>query len=103
MKFTPILSEVEKAAQDGLRSGGDAVLARSNELAPRLTGETENSGFVAIDDLTLQVGYRSLVALLQHEGDYELPRGGEGKLLDSALDQVDVGAIVAAEVRGRFG
>ncbi|TDX78721.1 hypothetical protein EDF35_1935 [Rathayibacter sp. PhB151] len=96
MKTTPVLTLIEAAAQDGLREAGKEILARSNDLAPHLTGETEDSGFVAIDDLTLQVGYRSLVALLQHESlEYEHPRGGEYKFLESALAEVDTPAIIA--------
>jgi hypothetical protein len=96
MKTTPVLTLIEAAAQDGLREAGKEILARSNELAPHLTGETEDTGFVAVDDLTLQVGYSSLVALLQHESlEYEHPRGGEWKFLESALNEVDVTGIIA--------
>lgn len=96
----PILSTVEKAAQDGLRAAGREVLQRARELSPTLTGESDKSGFVAIDDLTVQVGFKSKVSRLQHENlDYQHPQGGQAKFLETAVDEIDIGATIAAHVR----
>lgn len=87
----PLLSTVEKAAQDGLRAGGRALLARARELSPTDTGASDKSGFVAIDDLTLQVGFTSHVSLMQHENlDFQHPGGGQAKFLETAAQEVDV-------------
>lgn len=100
----PILSTVEKAAQDGLREAGKKVLEVARELSPTDSGDSDKSGFVAIDDLTVQVGFKSLVSRLQHENlDWVHPDGGEAKFLEKAAEQVDVEGIVAARVKGALG
>ena len=96
----PILSTVEQAAQQGMRAAGREVLQRARELSPTLTGDSDKSGFVATDDLTVQVGFTSLVSKLQHENlDWEHPQGGQPKFLEAAVDEVDIGAVTAAHVR----
>lgn len=96
----PLLSTVEKAAQDGLREGGRALLKAARDKSPTLTGESDKSGFTRIDDLTLQVGFTSRVSLLQHENlDWQHPNGGEAKFLERAADEVDVMEYVAAKIR----
>ena len=95
----PLLTTVEKAAQDGLREGGRALLKRARELSPTLTGESDKSGFVRVDDLTLQVGFTSLVSLLNHENlDWQHPDGGQAKFLEVALQEVDVIDYVYANI-----
>ena len=95
----PLLTTVEKAAQDGLREGGRALLKRARELSPTLTGESDKSGFVRVDDLTLQVGFSSLVSLLNHENlDWQHPAGGQAKFLEAALQEVDVIDYVDANI-----
>ena len=95
----PLLTTVEKAAQDGLREGGRALLKRARELSPTLTGESDKSGFVRVDDLTLQVGFTSLVSLLNHENlDWQHPDGGQAKFLEAALQEVDVIDYVYANI-----
>lgn len=104
--YLPILSTVEKAAQEALAEVGEETLERSNELSPTLTGETDDSGFVQTDDLTVQVGYSSFVARLQHEDlDYQHPRGGQAKFLETAADEMraQVGPKVAAKIREALG
>jgi len=100
----PILTLVEKAAQDGLKEAGKQTLKRARDLSPTLTGESDKSGFVAVDDLTVQVGFTSLVSRIQHENlDYEHPNGEQPKFLEAAAQQVDVEAIVAAAARQVLG
>jgi hypothetical protein len=48
--YRPVLSLLEKAAQDALLEVAEAVIDRSNELAPKLTGETEGTSFARVDD-----------------------------------------------------
>lgn len=99
----PILSTVEKAAQDGLRAAGRAILKRSNELAPKDTEETIKTGRVNIDDLTVQVSYASFIARIQHENlDYQHD-DGEAKFLEQATMQVDLEQIMADVMRRRLG
>jgi len=100
----PILTLVEKAAQDGLKEAAKQTLKRARDLSPTLTGESDKSGFVAVDDLTVQVGFTSPVSVWQHENlDYQHPRGGTAKFLEGAAAQVDVTAIIAAAARQVLG
>jgi hypothetical protein len=104
--YRPVLSLLEKAAQDALLEVAEAVIDRSNELAPKLTGETEDTSFARVDDLTAQAGYGSFVARLQHEDlDYEHPRGGGPKFLETAADEIRprVGPMIAKRVQGVLG
>lgn len=85
MKFTPILSAIEQGVQNGLSEHGEAMLADSNERAPKDTRAMVESGFVQVDDLTVQVGYSSFIAKIQHENlDYQHPSGGGPKFLENA-------------------
>jgi hypothetical protein len=100
----PIASAVEKAAQSGLRDAGKVVLRNARDLSPTDSGDSDKSGFVAVDDLTLQVGFRSLVSRLQHENlDWQHLDGGEPKFLERAASETDIGAIIAASVRRELG
>lgn len=102
--LTPILTTIEKAAQDGLREAGRAVLKRSNEMAPKDDLDLVKSGRVTVDDLTVQVSYTAVHARFQHENlDYEHADGGQAKFLERAADEVDVGRIVAEKVRAALG
>ena len=96
----PIMSTVEKAAQEGLRKGMKELLKVAREKSPTLSGDSDKSGFVRVDDLTGQVGFTSLVSLLQHENlDYQHPSGGEAKFLERAADEVDVEQFVFEAIR----
>lgn len=100
----PILSTVEKAAQDGLRAVTRATLKLAREKSPTDSGESDKSGFTAIDDLTGQVGFTSFVSLLNHERlDWRHDDGGEAKFLENAALEVDVEGIMATEMRRRLG
>lgn len=102
--LTPILSIVEKAAQEGLREAGRATLKRSNELAPKDDLDLVKSGRVVVDDLVVQVSYTAVHARFQHENlDFEHAEGGQAKFLELAADEVDIGRIVAEKVRGALG
>lgn len=100
---TPILSTAEKAAQDGLRKGLKVLLDRARELSPTDTGDSDKSGFVAIDDLTGQVGFRSFISMLQHEHiEWQHTGGGQAKFLEAAAAEVDVSEYVFDEIRKAF-
>lgn len=100
----PILSTIEKAAQNGLREAARAVLKRARDLSPTDTGDSDKSGFTRVDDLTMQVGFTSPVSRFQHENlDYQHPGGGQAKFLEAAVDEVDVAGIMAARVRKETG
>lgn len=99
VELKPILSTVEKAAQDAMRKGGRALLKRSNELAPRDDGDLIKSGKVVVDDLSVTVRYTAPHAVFQHErGDYTHDDGG-AKFLERASDEVDLAGIVADAVK----
>lgn len=99
----PILSTAEEAIQDGLKEGGREILQRARSLSPTDSGASDKSGFSLVDDLTMQVGFTSLVSRLQHEHlDWEHPDGGQPKFLETAGDEVDVEAIVAKKIRAAF-
>lgn len=96
----PILTIVEKAVQEGLREVGRQTLKVARELSPTDTGDSDRSGFVALDDLTVQVGFKSLVSRLQHENlDYQHADGTTAKFLEAAAAQVDVEQVVGEAVR----
>ena len=100
----PIASLVEKAAQDAMKTAARQLLARARELSPTASGDSDKTGFVATDDLTVQVGFRSLVSRLQHENlDYAHPQGGQPKFLETASDEVDIARIAADAVRKALG
>ena len=102
--LVPTLSTVEKAAQDGLREAGRAILKRARELSPTDEGGSDKSGFVRIDDLTLQVGFKSYISRIQHEDlDFQHKPGEQAKFFEAAADEVDTGAIIAARVRAALG
>ena len=97
-------SEVEKAVQAGLKEAGKAILKRARELSPTDEGGSDKSGFSLVDDLTLQVGFKSHISRMQHETlAYQHKPGEQAKFLEAALDEVDTGAILAKHVRAALG
>ncbi|WP_323985890.1 hypothetical protein [Microbacterium plantarum] len=102
-KFNPIVTKLEKSIQAGLRDAGRAVLKVSRAKSPEDAGDLKKEGFVAVDDLTMQIGYQSLKARLNHEDlDYEHD-DGQAKFLEAAADEVDIGPILAARNRKDLG
>jgi len=100
----PILDVLDKAAQDGLREAGRAVLKRARELSPTDSGRSDKSGFVRVDDLTVQVGFTSFLSRLQHENlDWQHENGETAKFLEIAADEIDIGQVVAEKVRASLG
>jgi hypothetical protein len=100
----PIASLVEKAARDGLKEAGKAVLKRARELSPTDEGGADKSGFVVVDDLTVQVGFKSHIARIQHENlDFQHKPGEQAKFLEAAVDETDIGAIIAKNIRAALG
>ncbi len=103
-EYKPILSMVEKAAQDAMRKTARKVLKRSNELAPVDDGDLRKSGKVVVDDLSVTVKYTAPHAVFQHEHlDWEHTGGGGPKFLETASDEIDIAAEVAAAVREALG
>ena len=102
--YKPILSIVEKAAQDAMRKTGRKLLKRSNELAPEDDRDLIKSGKVIVDDLSVAVRYTAPHAVFQHEHlDWEHADGGSAKFLEIASDEIDIGAAVAAAVQEELG
>lgn len=96
----PVLSVLEKAAQEGLREGMKEILRVSNSRAPKDDLDLVKSGAVRIDDLTGQVSYNAFHARMQHENlDFTHADGGAPKFLESAAQDVDVAAFIARRTR----
>ena len=104
MEYKPILSELEKATQDGMRKGGREMLKRARELAPKDDGDLRRSGKVVIDDLSMSVRFTAPHAVFQHEHlDWEHEDGGGAKFLEIASDEIDLTEFVAAAVEEALG
>lgn len=103
MDIKPVLSIVEKAAQDAMRSTAKKVLKRSNELAPRDDGDLIKSGKVVVDDLSVTIRYTAPHAVFQHEHLDWVHEGGGAKFLETASDEIDIAAEVARAVREELG
>lgn len=103
-EIKPILSLVEKAAQDAMKATARKVLKRSNELVPRDDGDLIKSGKVVVDDLSVTIRYTAPHAALQHEHlDWAHADGGGAKFLETASDEIDIAAEVAKAVREALG
>lgn len=103
-EYKPILSIVEKAAQDAMRKTGRKLLKRSNELAPEDDGDLIKSGKVVVDDLSVTVRYTAPHAVFQHEHlDWTHEDGGTAKFLERASDEIDIADAVAVAVREALG
>ena len=94
------LTEIQAAAQAALVEVATEVLKRAQELAPVLDGKLKGSGRVEVDDLEVRVVFRAPHAWLQHERlDYQHPKGGKDKYLESAVGDVGAAEHVADGVR----
>ncbi|GMA33509.1 hypothetical protein [Litorihabitans aurantiacus] len=110
LKFLiPILSVVEKAAQEGMTEAGETILARSNDRAPVDSGDLRAAGFVDTADLAVKVGYEPTGGYpyfrRQHEDlDYQHDTG-EAKFLEKAEAETrdEVPAIIARHIKGALG
>lgn len=103
-QHTPLLGPIEQAAQNGLRAGSKAMLARARELAPRDDDDLVKSGGVRVDDLTAQVSFTAFHARFQHEDlDYEHPNGGQAKFLEQAAAEIAVEQYVADYIAEALG
>jgi hypothetical protein len=104
VELKPILTPLEKAAQDAMRKAARQILKRSNELAPKDDRDLVKSGKVVVDDLSVTVRYTAPHAAFQHEHlDWEHEDGGSAKFLEIAADETDIADIVAAAVQEEFG
>lgn len=103
-EYKPILSALEKAAQDGMRNGGREMLRRARDLAPVDDGDLRRSGKVVVDDMSMSVRFTAPHAVFQHEHlDWEHDGGGGAKFLEIASDEVDLSEFVAAAVEEALG
>lgn len=103
-EYKPILSALEKAAQDGMRKGGREMLRRARELAPVDDGDLRRSGKVVVDDMSMSVRFTAPHAVFQHEHlDWEHDGGGGAKFLEIASDEIDLSEFVAAAVEEALG
>lgn len=98
-KFYPVRTQLEASIAKALPKAGRKILKRMRELSPSDSGATDKTGFVAVDDLTLQVGFTSSVSVLQNENlDYR-HENGQAKFAEAAVDEIDIGPILAEQHR----
>lgn len=102
-KFYPVKTQLEASIQKGLRKAGREVLKRMKELSPDDTGDSDKTGFVAVEDLTMQVGFTSPVKRFSNEDLDAQHTNGQAKFMEGAVDQVDIAPILAAQNKADFG
>ncbi|KTS09040.1 hypothetical protein [Microbacterium testaceum] len=96
-KFYPLQTQLEASIAKGLRKAGRKMLKRMRELSPSDSGATDKTGFAAVDDLTLQVGFTSHVAAVQNENlDYR-HENGQAKFAETTVDEINIGPILAEQ------
>lgn len=107
--YLPVLSVLERAVQAGLKEAGEALLKESNSRAPEDSGELKAAGFVAVDDLAVQVGYdhpKGYPYILRQHEDMDAKHSvGGPKFLESAERETraDLADILARHIKGALG
>ena len=92
----PILSTVEKAVQEQMRTVGREVLKDARARAPKDTEKMVKTGRVNVDDLTVQVSFKGVQSIVQHENlEFKHEHGGEAKFLENAALEFDVEKAIA--------
>ena len=100
----PILTTVEKAVQDQMRSVGREVLKDARDRAPKDTRKMVKTGRVNVDDLTVQISFKGVQAIVQHENlDFKHENGGEAKFLENAALEFDVEQAIADGLKKALG
>lgn len=99
-----------QAALDGVRAGGDVVLAESNDHAPRGRGTLISTGKVTTAEqgstVTAAISYDTPYAVDAHEDlDLEHDSGRTAKFLENAMNSQrrEAGQAVAREIRTQVG
>ena len=101
-QYNAKLTEIEKAAREGLRDTAKGVLKRAKELAPKDEGDLRRSGRVSVDDVDVRVSFRSPHAWLQHERlDYKHDDGGP-KYLERAVEELGAEADIISAIKARL-
>lgn len=113
--YLPVLSTVERAAQNGLREAAEALLEESNSRAPEDLGDLKEAGEVQVEDLTVSVSYQTptrdghksrypYIARQHEDLAYEHESGGP-KFLESAAEDMraELAQIVARRSREELG
>jgi hypothetical protein len=98
---------IREAAVDGTREAAEDLLSRAIPLAPILEGLLRGSGHieeVGGDPRLVEflVVFNRVYAAVQHERtDYEHPRGGQAKYLETPLVQMSgrYAAVIAERIR----
>ena len=97
-----ILTELEKAAREGLRDTAKDVLKLAKELAPKDDGTLRRSGRVSVSDVDVRVSFRAPHAWLQHERlDYKHDDGGP-KYLERAVEELGAETDVISAIKARI-
>lgn len=77
--------QIDTAARDALRDGGEVILDESNQIAPIDEGALINSGKVAVSDDSVVVSYDTPYAVRQHEDvTMQHTNGRQAKFLETA-------------------
>lgn len=97
------LTQIEQAAQAALVDTAKAVLKQAKANAPKESGKLARSGRVEVGFKEVAVAFRAPHAWIQHERlDYQHPKGGKAKYLESAVGEVGAAQHVADGVRARI-
>ena len=97
------LTQIEQAAQAALVDTAKAVLKQARANVPKESGGLARSGRVEVGFKEVAVAFRAPHAWIQHERlDYQHPRGGKAKYLESAVGEVGAAKHVADGVRARL-
>lgn len=103
------IADITDAASDGCYVAAEALLARSNALAPFEEGILQASGFARVDEsdpLLARVAYDMPYAWRQHEElDYEHVAGRSAKYLENPVNEfgAEFLAIVGQSIRVATG
>lgn len=108
IKLDAALARINKAAVQGVREAAQVVEMMAVQRTPIDTGQLRNSvaivpGLVSSGVYTQTIRFNMIYAAVQHERtDFNHPRGGQAKYLESVLDeeQARIKAIIDNHLRG---
>lgn len=108
INLTAAMGQINQAAARGVREAAQVVEMMAVQRTPVDTGQLRNSvaivpGLVSSGVYTQTVRFNMIYAAVQHERtDFNHPRGGQAKYLESVLDeeQTRIKAIIENHLRG---
>jgi len=99
-----ITHKINQAAARGVAEAARAIEATAVERAPIRDGDLRNSASTTAADngMTQIIRFNIVYAAVQHEGDFNHPRGGQKEYLKSAMEDMETPAklIIANHLKG---